>query len=90
MRGRAALRPVSLTARVNRLERDLQPRESWASRESRAQLTRWLVEVDEAAELYDDYIYYQDTLGTTGVLASPAGREALLAMIESLYSFEAP
>ncbi len=85
MRGRAALRPVSLTARVTRLERELAVVEPYASVQSRAMLTHWLVGCDEAAELCDDYTYYREALGTSGVLASPAGRAALLAMVESLY-----
>lgn len=88
MRGRAALRPVSLSARVLRLERELAVVESWASVQSRAMLTRWLAQDDGAAELYDDYVYLRDTLGTVGVLASPAGRAAIVAVVESVYAFE--
>ncbi len=86
MRGRAALRPVSLTARVTRLERELAVAEPYASVESRALLTRWLAECDEAAELYADYVYLRDTLGLTGALASPAGRAAIMALVGSIYS----
>ena len=85
MRGRAALRPVSLTARVSRLERELAVAEPYASVQSRGMLTRWLVGCDAAAALYDDYAYLRDTLGTAGALASPAGRAAILAVVASLY-----
>jgi hypothetical protein len=83
---RVVRRPASVKARLRKIEEKLDIVEPWASIESRAMLTRWLAEVDNAAELYDDYVYHRDTLGTTGVLASPDGREALLAVVESIYN----
>jgi hypothetical protein len=74
---------------VLRLERELAVVESWESIQSRAMLTRWLAGCDDAATLYDDYVYLRDTLGAVGVLASPAGRAAIVGVLESLYAFEA-
>lgn len=91
MRGRAALRPVSLTARVNRLERELQPRESHASIESRAMLTRWLGESVDGADLWIEYLELVEAVGSTeGVLQLAEGRDAVLAVIHSLYTLYTP
>ncbi len=49
---RAARRPVALAARVRRLEADLHVHETEIERQSRAMLTRWLNEREDAPELW--------------------------------------
>ncbi len=66
MRRTAALGPVSLTARVNSLERDLLLPESYAGTQSQTLLTRWPFGWNESAGLFDHNVHMGDRLVTGG------------------------
>lgn len=80
-----AHRPATLRARLNRLERELQPYETDAQRYSKALKAHWLATSPEAAELVAEYEDVRQSYGAIGMLAYEAGQELITAMLDDLY-----
>lgn len=84
----SALRPLTLRARLTRLERDLHPYESWEERDGRARLAAWLAASDEHVETWLDYLEWLELAGAAeAVFSYSGGRAAVEAVAASLYAF---
>ena len=84
MAHRPRYKPVSLRARLGKLEQRLPDPDPLVEAE-RAFFTRWLATRDEAPELYLDYQEQLEAAGSQlAMYQSDAGREAILAVIESM------
>lgn len=86
---RAARRPVALAARVRRLEADLHVHETEIERQSRAMLTRWVIEREEVADLMAEYLDRAEAAGDPGqpatirILSQLGGADLLDALTAS-------
>ncbi len=82
-----AVRPLTLRARIARLERTLpSPAETRAQRQSRNLLTAWLAGSDEAVELWLDYEEHVLEAGSqAGAMRLENARTLTLVISEKLY-----
>jgi hypothetical protein len=86
-----AHRPATLKARLNRLERELQPYESAAQRQSREMATYWLATSERGAELLIDLEDACQRHGSILALTrSQAGRDLIDATVSDLYATLVP
>jgi hypothetical protein len=86
---RPPLRPVTIKARLNNLERELRPFETYEERQAKALLTHWLADCEGAAELWAEWMERLDASGSpAAVLVTGAGKSLMMAMADSLFDFE--
>lgn len=81
------MRSQGLDKRMSRAEELLVIHEpEWVQRD-REVMTRWLVTVEGAAELYAEYVELLEAEGShAALLGLERGREVTLAMVDSLWS----
>jgi hypothetical protein len=85
VRGNRGYKPVSLRARLGKLEGAL-PSSDPLAEANRAFLTRWLATRDEAAGLLLDYEEQLEAAGSQLTMYQrDEGRAVILAMVESLF-----
>lgn len=81
-----AHRPATLKARLNRLERELQPYESQVQRYSRELVTYWLATSDQGAELWLDLEDARQAHGgIMPLVRTKAGRDLIDAVVSDLF-----
>ncbi len=85
-----AMRPVTLRARLNQLERRVRVVESLEEREGRELLARWLAASDANVEHWLDLEESTQAAGSrANVVMLASGRAVLDAIAESLYELPA-
>ncbi len=83
-----SLPPLTLRARIHRLERALpSPVETRAQRESRERLAAWLAASDDHVECWLDFLEWLELAGAAEAVCSySGGRAAVEAVTASLYA----